>query len=100
MELRKFVELSNPKIIEAFDAWSSIGFKLRPGQKVVTLRAGFSGYRGRLCEYIGDVDPETSSYSHHYHTFGKVGENKVKWLVPPTERDLFTMVMPVVEERE
>lgn len=68
-----------PDIHDLFTAWQSVGFRLERGQWVMTIRPGFSGLAGVVCQYLGAAN----------NGFGKFGfledDGEVKWLLRPAE---------------
>jgi len=93
MTIAEYVKKFHPNIYETCKSWDAKGWKLEYGDWVKTLQAGFSGYAGRRCQYLGfGRVQDGSDYGNDYHLFGYVGED-ARWLIE--EDMLFVKVVPI-----
>jgi len=54
---REWAEKEMPDIVKRYDAWAKIGFELKPGQLVESIRSGFGSiYGGVRMQYLGRDD--------------------------------------------
>ena len=91
MTFEEFLQANHPGVLGTYKSWEEHGWELEVGDWIETLQAGFSGYAGRRCQYIGfEEGDETWEGGHE---FGYTDDKEASWSVSPDE--LFVKVKPI-----